>query len=124
MADFSKLPDELIHIIFDYSNIVVYRFGKYMNRLDKNDYRYDMIKKIRRPIWIGNNKYMIKYIIWDSFEIKYLLYIHTYNTGNNFSYLTRKTVIKHDDGTLETIDQKQYIFDLEGKYSQITNYVM
>jgi hypothetical protein len=120
MVDFSKLPSDLINMILDYTGKVIYRYGKYMNRLDKNDYRYDMIKKIRRPIWIGNSKYIIKYIIWDSFEIKYLLYIHTYNTGNKFSYLTRKTVIKHDDGTLETIDQKQYIFDLEGKYSQIT----
>ncbi len=124
MADFSKLPSDLINMILDYTGIVIYRYGKYMNRLDKNDYRYNIIKKIRKPIWIGNSKYMIKYIIWDSVETKYLLYINTYNTGNYYSYLTRKTVIKHDDGTLETIDQKQYIFDLEGKYSQLTNYVI
>ena len=124
MVDFSILPNEIIHKILDYSNIVVYRYGKYMNRFDKLDSRYNMISNIPKPIWLGHHRYMIKPVIKNLIETKYLLYINIYNTNNNHSYLTTKTVIKYDDGCLETIDQKHYIFDLQGKYSQIINYTM
>jgi hypothetical protein len=124
MADFSKLPDKLIHIIFDYANIVVFRYGKYMDRFNKLDYRYNIISNIPKPIWIGNHRYMIKHVIKNLIETKYLLYINIYNTNNNQYYLTRTTVIKHDDGCLETVEQKQYIFDQQGKYYQTVNYTM
>lgn len=36
---FMYLPDVLIHKILNYTNIVVYRNGKYINRINKLDKR-------------------------------------------------------------------------------------
>ena len=124
MVDFSRLPIELIHIILDYADIVVYRFGKYMNRLDKTDFRYKMLRNNKNPIWIGHNNYMIKHVISHHDEIKYLLYIQTHKTINNFHYLTVNKINKYDDGTLHTETQIEYIFDLQGKCNKIVNYLM
>jgi hypothetical protein len=32
---FKNLPDELIHMIINYTDVVVYRHGKYINRIKK-----------------------------------------------------------------------------------------
>ena len=42
MVDFSQLPIELINIIINYTDVVVYRNGKYLNRIQKNDKRYGL----------------------------------------------------------------------------------
>ena len=55
----SKLPVELVNMILEYSNIIVYRNGKYINRIDKSDVRYNLLKKIPRPIKICNTQYYI-----------------------------------------------------------------
>jgi hypothetical protein len=56
---FSYLPFDLINLILGYSNIIVYRNGKYINRIDKKDKRYNLLIKIPRPIKISNNQYYL-----------------------------------------------------------------
>jgi len=46
----SCLPYEIINKILQYDgNRIKYRNGKYMNQISRNDYRYDLLKKIQRP---------------------------------------------------------------------------
>jgi len=46
---FNKLPCHLIHIIINYTDVLVVRNGKYMNRITNNDYRYELLEGIPRP---------------------------------------------------------------------------
>ena len=46
---FNKLSDHLINIIINYTDVLVLRNGKYMNRISKNDYRYKLLERIPRP---------------------------------------------------------------------------
>jgi len=57
---FKNLPDEIIHIIVNYTDVVVYRHGKYINRFTKNDNRYTLLNKIPRPIFIGRRKVLLR----------------------------------------------------------------
>jgi hypothetical protein len=57
---FKSLPEVLIHKITDYADIIVYRNGKYMNRINKNDLRYDLLKKISRPIYVGKHYILLR----------------------------------------------------------------
>ena len=48
MVDFSQLPIELINIIINYTDVVVYRNGKYLNRIQKNDKRSPIRRQFNR----------------------------------------------------------------------------
>ena len=41
-----SIPKELLHIILNYDGRIKYRNGKYMNTLNDDDERYDIIKPI------------------------------------------------------------------------------
>ena len=57
---FKELPDVLINKILDYTDIVIFRYGKYMNRINKNDWRYHLMMKIPKPMKVGQNKVLLK----------------------------------------------------------------
>ena len=59
---FKFLPYELINIIINYSDKIVYRHGKYINRIDKRDKRYDLIKSITKPIFIYEDQILLRLI--------------------------------------------------------------
>lgn len=122
MTDFSKLPIELINIIINYTDIVVYRNGKYLNRIKKDDNRYNIIKK-KMPIWVNINKWTFYFIINNNFYKKRLAIQHTYNPNNNFHYLTNREYITLNDGSVIAF-KTNYIFDLNGECHKIVNYVM
>ena len=64
------LPKEVINIIFEYSGIIKYRNGKYMNQILNNDVRYHILTTIPKPV-----KSVIPYgFCYDvQFNIGYLL---------------------------------------------------
>jgi hypothetical protein len=56
---FSYLPLDLVNMILEYVNVITYRNGKYIDRIDKKDLRYNIIMKIKRPIKINDTQYYI-----------------------------------------------------------------
>ena len=124
MVDFSKLPIELINIIINYTDIVVYRHGKYLNRIKKDDERYRIIETINKPISVGNFTKIFKFTFHNGFEKKYILMEQKYDQNTNKHYLTQKIIIKSDDNLPFIENQTYYTFDLQGKCYKIINYIM
>lgn len=124
MVDFSTLPTEIINIIINYTDVIVYRHGKYLNRIPKNDKRYNILKHIRLPIWCGPNRWIFYFKFYDNIDKRGLAMEHIYNTNNNRHYLSKKEMIKCDDGSIMTVKQTDYIFDLNGECHKIVNYTM
>ena len=52
MNIYSQLPDVLINKIINYTNVITYRYGKYINKISKNDERYKLLDKIPLKIII------------------------------------------------------------------------
>ena len=60
IVKFKNLPDVLIHKILEYSDIIIFRYGKYMTRINKYDIRYEKLNKIYKPMKLTNNRILIK----------------------------------------------------------------
>ena len=82
------LPKEVINIIFEYTGIIKYRNGKYMNQILNNEVRYHILTTIPKPV-----KSVIPYGFCNEvqFNIGYLLYwgilIETNNNICSTSFL-------------------------------------
>lgn len=104
------LPDVLIQKIINYTDIVSYRHGKYINRINKNDNRYNLLKKITRPIFIGRNKILLRLINYDMVG-----YFIEYEFKNDIIVLNVRVFYKELDGYDKyfTIKSNEtYIFDI------------
>lgn len=44
------LPTDILHHILEYDDSIVFRNGKYMNRISKDDVRYSLLKSIPMPV--------------------------------------------------------------------------
>ena len=71
---FANLPDELIHKIINYTNVITFRNGKYIDKINENDCRYALVRKITRPIQISYMQYFL------------LLTSYNSNVGYIFNY--------------------------------------
>lgn len=119
---FKDLPDEIIHIIVNYTDVVVYRHGKYINRFFKNDNRRNLLNKIPRPIFIGQCKVLLRLMNCESNG-----YLIKYNTEENFTKMNILFFHKEIDGFDKYFDIKSndtYIFDANNKWSKQIHYVM
>jgi hypothetical protein len=87
---FKFLPDVLIHNIINYTDVVVYRHGKYINRLNKNDIRYKLTENIllyfyqviynpNLPIRIGKSRILLR-LLYRNREEYFLEYIFRNNS--------------------------------------------
>lgn len=93
---YKYLPESIIHKIINYTDVVVYRHGKYINRLDKTDKRYRILQIIPRPIKVYKNNILNK-IMLKLLDVKkqgcpgYLIeYIFEPTMLMNVKYITRE----------------------------------
>ena len=119
---FKNLPDDLIHIIINYTNVVVYRDGKYINRIKKNDYRYNLLTRVPRPIYIG--EYRVKIRLMSCNLIGYFI---EYNIQKKITEINVRFFHREIDGFdryFDIITNNTYIFDVNNKLSKIIHYLM
>jgi hypothetical protein len=100
-----SLPNELVGIIMNYTNVITYRHGVYINRIKKDDVRYEMLKQIKKPNILPN--YKIIYIT--NFIIKY-----------DFT----NSLIKLKIYKVNTKNSQNYILDKNNKYCKLNEYEM
>jgi hypothetical protein len=119
---FKYLPDELIHIIINYTNVLVYRNGKYIDRINKNDYRYILLKKIPRPICVGRHKVLLRLMSCNmmGYFIEYNMQEKLIKVNIRFFYREMEGLDKYFD----IKSNKTYIFDIDNNWSSIINYLM
>jgi hypothetical protein len=121
---FKTLPDELIHYIVNYTDVVVYRHGKYMNRIDVDDERYALLCQIPRPIKIARNNYMLNlgkrknnsctyYSLGYCIQSNIRLYVYVIETG--LDGFDKYTITK---------SYNEYIFDANNRWSSLVYYSM
>lgn len=111
IEQFKYLPQDLVPHIVEYTGKIIYRNGKYINRLQKNDIRYKILLKIPKPIKVGLNRFLIRLL--DMRQVNRPGYFLEYIIG-----ICRKVNIKfvtHEmdgfDRYIETKSFLQYIFE-------------
>jgi hypothetical protein len=121
---FKFLPDEIINHIFSYTNAIVYRYGKYMNKLRKNDERYKIVMGIPVPMKIGLDRFLLRLV--DKNQSNKPGYFIEYIIGDN-TKVNIKCISFEKDGFdiyLKVNSYSQYIFDANSKWSQLIHYSM
>lgn len=117
---YKYLPDEIIHIIINYTNVIVYRHGKYINRIKKNKDIYILLRKIPRPIYIGS-KVLLR------LGNNLIGYFIEYNIQYRFIKVNIKFFHRNIDGFDKYFDIKSdntYVFDINNNWSKIIDYLM
>jgi hypothetical protein len=121
---FKTLPDELIHYIVNYTDVVVYRHGKYMNRLHKEDERYKILMEIPTPMKIGLYRFLLRLV--NKKEANKPGYFIEYIIGFSIKVNIKFVTFEKDgfDRYLEAKSFAQYVFDANNNWSQIIYYSM
>jgi len=44
-----KIPQDILNLILQFDGRIKYRKGEYVNRISKNDYRYNILSKLKIP---------------------------------------------------------------------------
>jgi hypothetical protein len=118
------LPDVLIHKIINYTNVISYRHGKYIDKISKDDKRYKLLRKIPRPIKVGPGKVLLKLIDYSLYEPHgyFIEYIY-----DDYIKATIKFVIRTVDGFDKNYITKsniKIIHDINNNWSKIIDYSM
>lgn len=119
-----KLPVELVNKIINYTDVVTFRNGKYINRLQKTDKRYEKLNKIPRPLKVGPHKILLRLINYSEEEPCGYLIEYFYD---DYIKTTSKFVKRIIDGFDRVYIEKscvKYIYDVNGNWSKIFYYSM
>lgn len=119
---FQTLPDELIHTILEYTNKVVYRHGKYMDRISDDDMRYLLLRRISRPVFSGNNRIHLKLT-----DIHHQGYFIRYDVKERLVKMNIRFFIKEIDGFdsyYEIKSNETYVFDANHQWRKLVEYSM
>lgn len=119
---FKNLPNELIQIIINYTNVVVYRYGKFINRINKNDNRYNLINNIQQPIFTESYGVLLRLTDTD-----YKGYFLNYHIDESLLTVNVRFVYRRIDGFDKYYDIKSnttYLFDANNKWRKIVDYLL
>jgi hypothetical protein len=103
MMKVPTIPKELLNIILEYDGKIKYRNGKYINSIDKNDERYDIVKplickkmEILKKILIHGNNFYFQFS-FDTINDVVLCYILGINDHDVFEiyYYDRRNEERH-----------------------------
>lgn len=120
---FVNLPIVLVNKIINYTDVIVFRHGKYIDRINKTDKRRNMIEKISRPIKVGPDKVLIKLINYQ--YNKLFGYFIEYNFKSQLIKVNIKFLVREIDGFDKYYDIKSnnmYIFDINDKWCKLIQY--
>jgi hypothetical protein len=121
---FKTLPDELIHYIINYTDVVVYRHGKYMNRINVDDERYKILCQISRPIKLTPNNYALKIGARKNNNNTYYCLRYCIESDIRLSvYVIEKGLDGFDKYTIIK-SYNEYIFDANNRWSTLVQYSM
>jgi hypothetical protein len=121
IENFKYLPHEIIHKIINYTDVVVYRHGKYINRISKDDNRYKLLDKIPKPIRINPNRFLIK-LLNKNREGYFLEYVISMYIKLNIKFVSYE--VDGFDRYLETKYYFSMIYDINNKWSETIYYSM
>jgi hypothetical protein len=119
-----RLPIELVNKIINYTDIVAFRNGKYIDRIPKSDERYKKLEKIPKPMRIGPHKIIFNLINYSlnkpvGYLIEYL-YADCIKITSKFA----KIII---DGSYRIYIEKscvKYTYSVNGGWTAIVDYFM
>lgn len=74
----SRIPIDALNIILEYDGKIKYRNGKYINCINVNDYRYNIIQPI-----INKKIYILKNIEFDNINKQGFYFEVNFNKGGN-----------------------------------------
>jgi len=112
---FNKLPLECINKCINYTGKITFRHGKYIDKIDKEDERYKICKKITPVIKLLRNKYVL-FLRRNIEPNDGLCLYYTLNDVNNHIILE---IISN-----RTSAYLMYIFDANSIWRRLMNYVM
>lgn len=108
---FKYLPQDLVPHIIEYTGKIVYRNGKYINRLQKDDIRYKILLKMPKPIKVGTNRMLVRLL--NMREVNrpgyFIEYIIGFCRRVNIKFVTHE--VDGFDRYIETKSFLQYIFE-------------
>jgi hypothetical protein len=119
-----RLPIELVNKIINYTDIVAFRNGKYIDRIPKSDERYKQLEKIPKPVRIGSHKIIFNLINYSCDKpVGYLIeYLYT-----DYIKITLKFAKIIIDGSYRIYIEKpsvKYTYNVNGWWSPIVDYFM
>lgn len=114
VIDLTKFPVELVIKIVNYTGIITFRNGVFINAIPKTDHRYQMLKQIKLPrIHVFGNKKQYGSIFIEFSNKKYMLTYSFRRECHNMSF--------HNQSNKNTICYKK---SADSKWYQIVEYYM
>jgi hypothetical protein len=117
LEEFRYLPNKIINNIISYTDTIVYRNGKYIDRLKKNHERERVLKRIPRPIYVGKHTALLRLM---NYEL--IGYFIKYDTRPNYNTVNIRLFYRENDGIDRYFDIKTnhtYAFDANNRWTQI-----
>jgi hypothetical protein len=123
MELFSKLPDVLLQQIINYTDIIVYRHGKYINRLTKDDVRYKLLSKIPKPLKLGSRLILLKLVTYKSDNPIGYFIMYKFESVSSIK-ISIKFFKKINTGVYVEKSYTTYIQDMNNNMSKLISYAM
>ena len=123
MELFSKLPDVLLQQIINYTDIIVYRHGKYINRLTKDDVRYKLLSKIPKPLKLGSRLILLKLVNYKSDNPIGYFIMYKFVSVSSIK-ISIKIFKKINTGVYVEKSYTTYIQDMNNNMSKLISYAM